>query len=128
MTDTATDARTAPVAVWQVLEKMTKEEREAWRVADIANRRPAAERNLDIGYPFGWYPFMLGRDLAVGEVKPARYFGRDLAAQVADQMLHQPIRPATAPQRSGCADTSSSRRVPGRPLANSVGPWPAIRG
>ena len=38
MTEAATDARTAPVAVWQVLEKMTKEEREAWRVAPIANR------------------------------------------------------------------------------------------
>ena len=68
MTNPATDARTAPVAVWQVLEKMNKEEREAWRVASIANLAPAEQRNLDIGFPFGWYPFMLGHDLAVGEV------------------------------------------------------------
>ena len=27
------DARTAPVAVWSVLEKMSKEELAAWRVA-----------------------------------------------------------------------------------------------
>ena len=54
MTDTATDARTAPVAVWQVLEKMTKEAREAWRVAPIANRPTPEQRNLDIGFPFGW--------------------------------------------------------------------------
>ncbi len=37
MTDTATDARTAPVAVWQVLEKMSKDGREAWRVAPISS-------------------------------------------------------------------------------------------
>ncbi len=79
MTEAATDARTAPVAVWQVLEKMTKEEREAWRVAPLANRPAPEQRNLDIGFPFGWYPFMLAKDLAVGEVKPARYFARDLA-------------------------------------------------
>jgi 3-ketosteroid 9alpha-monooxygenase subunit A len=73
------DARTAPVAVWQVLEGMSKEEREAWRVAEVTGRPSAAERNLDIGYPFGWYAFMLSSELATGEVKPLRYFGRDLA-------------------------------------------------
>src|SRR5215213_8726423 len=35
---------------------------------------------------------------------------------------------ATAPQRSGFAETSSSRRVLGSPLWYSVGPWPAILG
>ena len=30
------DARTAPVAVWQVLEGMSREEREAWRVERLA--------------------------------------------------------------------------------------------
>ncbi len=79
MTQAASDARTPPVAVWQVLEKMTREELAAWRVADLAGRPTPQERNLDQGFPFGWYPFMLARDLAVGEVKPARYFGRDLA-------------------------------------------------
>lgn len=79
MTDAATDARTPPVAVWQVLEKMSREELAAWRVADLAGRPAPAERNLDVGFPFGWYPFMLACDLAVGEVKPVRYFARDLA-------------------------------------------------
>lgn len=80
MADTdPTDARTAPVAVWQVLEGMSKEELVAWRIADVSGRRSAAERGLDIGYPFGWYPFMLSSELATGEVRPVRYFGRDLA-------------------------------------------------
>src|SRR5678815_4873476 len=35
---------------------------------------------------------------------------------------------ATAPLRSGLAETSSSRRVLGSPLWYSVGPWPAILG
>jgi len=32
------DARTAPVAVWSVLEKMSEDERRAWRVAPLENR------------------------------------------------------------------------------------------
>jgi hypothetical protein len=35
---------------------------------------------------------------------------------------------ATAPQRSGLAETSSSRRVLGSPSWYRVGPWPAILG
>src|SRR5262247_617198 len=35
---------------------------------------------------------------------------------------------ATAPLRSGFAETSSSRRVLGSPLWYRVGPWPAILG
>lgn len=73
------DARTAPVAVWQVLEKMSKEEREEWRVAPLDNRPSVEERNLDIGFPFGWYPMMLSNELGVGEVKPLRYFSQELA-------------------------------------------------
>ena len=55
----ATDARTAPVAVWSVLEKMSKEERVKWRVAELDDRRPVEERSLDVGFAFGWYPMML---------------------------------------------------------------------
>lgn len=73
------DARTAPVAVWQIIEKMSREEREAWRVAPLDHRPPAAARNLDIGFPFGWYPFLLSSEVAVGEVKPLRAFARDMA-------------------------------------------------
>lgn len=74
----ATDARTPPVAVWQVLDKMTKEETVAWRVAEPGNRASIAERNLDIGFPFGWYMALLSDELAVGEVRPLRYFSTEL--------------------------------------------------
>ena len=76
---TATDARTAPVAVWQILEKLKGQDLIDWRMADVKGRASIAERNLDIGFPFGWYPVMLASDLAVGEVKPLRYFSTDLA-------------------------------------------------
>ena len=82
MTDkisTASDARTAPVAVWQVLEKMSPEELVEWRKAPIKNKLSVKERNLDIGFPFGWYPLLLSDELAVSEVKPLRYFSRELA-------------------------------------------------
>lgn len=79
MTPDIKDARTAPVAVWSVLEKMTTEERHAWRVAPLENNRPIEERNLDLGFPFGWYPMMLSKELEVGVVKPLRYFGQELA-------------------------------------------------
>ena len=75
----STDARTAPVAVWSVLEKMSKEERAEWRVAEVENRRPIEERNLDVGFAFGWYAMMKSDELAIGEVKPLRYFGQELA-------------------------------------------------
>jgi len=77
--ESATDARTAPVAVWQVLEKMTKEELVDWRVAPIKNKLSVEERNLDIGFAFGWYPVLMTDELAVGEVKPLRFFSRELA-------------------------------------------------
>jgi len=72
------DARTPPVAVWSVLEKMTPEERENWRVSPLDNRPSPEERNLDIGYPVGWFPMLLSDELQVGEVKPLRYFGQEL--------------------------------------------------
>lgn len=78
-TSEATDARTAPVAVWQVLERMSKEELTEWRVTEIQNRPSVEDRNLDIGFPFGWYPMLLSNELAVGEVKALRYFGQELA-------------------------------------------------
>lgn len=79
MTSPAHDARTAPVAVWGVIEKMTPEERDAWRIGEIENRPSIEERNLDGPFPFGWYPALLSSELAVGEVKPLRYFSTELA-------------------------------------------------
>ncbi len=74
----AIDARTPPVAVWQVLEKLKGQDLRDWRLAEIGNRSPIEERNLDIGFPFGWYAIELSTKLAVGEVQPLRYFARDL--------------------------------------------------
>lgn len=73
------DARTAPVAVWQILDRMSKDELKAWRIAELTNRPSITERNLDIGFPFGWYPMMLSSELQSGQVKPLRYFGKELA-------------------------------------------------
>ena len=75
----ASDARTAPVAVWQILEKLKGQDLADWRLANVENRASIEERNLNIGIPFGWYPLVLAKDLAVGEVKPLRYFSKDLA-------------------------------------------------
>ena len=74
----ANDARTAPVLVWQMLENMSKEELLEWRKSEPKNRASIEERNLDIGFPYGWYPAMLSADLEVGQVKPLRYFSTDL--------------------------------------------------
>jgi phenylpropionate dioxygenase-like ring-hydroxylating dioxygenase large terminal subunit len=73
-----TDARTSPVAVWRVLESLKGEALTAWRTADVGGRASVAERNLDLPYPFGWFVACYSDELAVGEVKPLRYFGRDL--------------------------------------------------
>ncbi len=75
----AGDARTAPVAVWQILEKLRGQDLLDWRVAEVTNRASIEERNLDIGIPFGWYPLIQSNDLEVGVVKPLRYFGKELA-------------------------------------------------
>lgn len=74
------DARTAPVAAWQVISKMTPEERVAWRVQPVTDNPTAAERGLtQVPFPFGWFAVCYSDELAVGEVRPIRYFGRELA-------------------------------------------------
>ena len=35
-------------------------------------------KRYDFPIPFGWYAVSLARDLAVGEVKPIHYFGKEL--------------------------------------------------
>ena len=74
----ATDARTPPPLVWQMLENMSREDLAEWRVAEPKNRSTVTDRNLDGPYPYGWFPALLSADLAVGEVKPLRYFSTDL--------------------------------------------------
>ena len=73
------DARVPPVAVWQVLEKLKGQDLIDWRLAEGKNRPSVQERNLDMGFPFGWYPVMLSSELEAGVAKPLRYFSTDLA-------------------------------------------------
>ncbi|HEY1448701.1 MAG TPA: Rieske 2Fe-2S domain-containing protein [Caulobacteraceae bacterium] len=68
----------SPVAVAAALANMTKEERARWRTADVPGRPSVTDRNLDIPFPYGWFPALLSDELAVAEVRPLRYFGRDL--------------------------------------------------
>ena len=77
----ATDARTAPVAVWQVLGALRGEELQKWRLAPIENKVSAEERGAtELPYPFGWFVACYSDELAVSEVRPLRYFGRELVA------------------------------------------------
>ncbi len=72
------DARTPPVAVWQMLESLKGEALQAWRMAELPNRPSAAERGIDLPMPFGWFVIGYSDELAVGQVKPLRYFGQEL--------------------------------------------------
>ena len=73
------DARTAPVGVWQVLESLRGEELTKWRLAELDNVSSVEMRNLDVlPYPYGWFMACYSDELAIGEVKPLQYFGRDL--------------------------------------------------
>ncbi len=79
MSNNEIDARTPPVAVWQMLEGLRGEELAQWRVADIPNRGSLEQRNLDkLPMPFGWFVVCYSDDLAVGEVKPLEYFEQQL--------------------------------------------------
>ena len=72
------DARTSPAAVWKLVEHLKGDDLVAWRMADLPGRRSAEERNLTEPFPFGWYVVCYSDELAVGEVKPVRYFAREL--------------------------------------------------
>ncbi len=76
---TVKDARTPPVATWQVVGAMSPQERKAWRVANIVNNVSAHERGADrIPFAMGWYVACYSDELAVGQVKPLRAFGKEL--------------------------------------------------
>jgi len=79
MTKDNMDARTAPVAVWQLLEGLRGQDLVDWRVAEVENRGSIEERNLDsLPIPFGWFVVGYSDDLKVGEVKPIHYFDQQL--------------------------------------------------
>lgn len=73
------DARTAPVAVWQLLDGLKGDALKEWRVAEVTNRNSIKDRQLDRPFPFGWYPVLQSSELDVGVVKPLRAFGTDYA-------------------------------------------------
>ncbi len=73
-----TDARTTPAAVWTKLAGLKGDELTAWRTADLPNRPSAEERNLTEPFPFGWFAVCYSDELAAGEVKPVRYFAREM--------------------------------------------------
>jgi phenylpropionate dioxygenase-like ring-hydroxylating dioxygenase large terminal subunit len=75
----AVDARTAPVAVWQLLEKLRGDALTEWRVAPVEGLPTAQERGLNIGFPFGWFAIEQSAFVAAGEAKAIRYFSKDLA-------------------------------------------------
>src|SRR5471030_77422 len=76
--NTLADAHTAPAAVWSALEHLKGDDLIAWRVADVPNRPSAEERNLTEGYPMGWFAMCYSDELAARQVKPVRYFGKEL--------------------------------------------------
>ena len=78
LNESVADARMSPAAVWKMVEHLKGEALVAWRMADIAHRRSAEERNLSEPFPFGWYAVCYTDELQIGEVKPLRYLARDL--------------------------------------------------
>lgn len=76
---TGENAYTARSANWEKMKALSPEERAAWRLADVPDRPSADERDLPEEYAFGWYGVSLSDELAVGEVKSVRFFGREMA-------------------------------------------------
>lgn len=68
-----------PVAVWRLIEHLQGEALSAWRLAPVPDRPSAAERNLLLPHPFGWFVMGYSADLGEGDVVPLRYFDRELA-------------------------------------------------
>ncbi|MBV2149116.1 Rieske 2Fe-2S domain-containing protein [Sphingobium sp. AS12] len=50
-----------------------------WRMAEVENRGNPDDRNLQSEFPMGWYNICYADELAVGQLKPVRYFAQDLA-------------------------------------------------
>jgi len=74
-----TSNTTSHVAVWAQLAGLKGEELTAWRMNTPDDRATIQDRNLDtLPLPFGWFMVAYSDELAVGEVKPLYYFGKDL--------------------------------------------------
>ncbi|EHJ61732.1 aromatic ring-hydroxylating oxygenase subunit alpha [Novosphingobium pentaromativorans] len=70
---------TEKTATRQALNKLNVEDIEAWRLIVPTDNPSADERNLQKQFPMGWFTVCYSSELAIGEVKPVRYFGTDLA-------------------------------------------------
>ena len=66
-------------AARQYLSRFSKEELLAWRTAPLDRPVSAADRGIDLPMPFGWFVISYSDELKAGEVKPLRYFNRELA-------------------------------------------------
>ncbi|MBM4197123.1 MAG: aromatic ring-hydroxylating dioxygenase subunit alpha [Gammaproteobacteria bacterium] len=73
------DMSAANTAVRQHLAKFSPEELLRWRTAPLDRPLDAAARRIDLPMPFGWFVVSYSDELAKGEVKPLRYFGKELA-------------------------------------------------
>ena len=75
----ATKGGTAgPVATREYLAGLKGEDLKRWRTAPLPERRPPGERAIDLPLPFGWFVICYSDELAAGQVKHVRYFGREL--------------------------------------------------
>jgi 3-ketosteroid 9alpha-monooxygenase subunit A len=66
-------------ATREYLSALVDEKLLRWRTAPFAARPSAEERGFDMPLPFGWFVMCYSDELAAGQVKALRYFGRDLA-------------------------------------------------
>ena len=82
-----TDARTPPVAVWQLLEKLRGQDLADWRVAPLDGRPTPAERGLDVGFPFGWYAIEFSDFVAPGQAKRCEGIGMGKLFERGDRCL-----------------------------------------
>ncbi len=77
-TNPTTDS-TRMTATRRVLETLKGDALVEWRMADLPDRCSADERNFADEFPMGWYAVCYSDELAVGQVRPARYFSKELA-------------------------------------------------
>jgi 3-ketosteroid 9alpha-monooxygenase subunit A len=71
-------ARAGPVATREYLSTLSPAELLQWRTAPFPGRPSCAERGFDMPLPYGWFVLCYSDELSIGQVKPLRYFGRDL--------------------------------------------------
>ena len=74
-----TEKRTTDTPTREAFKKLGVEDLAAWRVTVPDDNPDADARNLQPEFPMGWFAVCYSHELAVGEVKPVRYFAKDLA-------------------------------------------------